>query len=70
MSWKSGASILVDAWTEARVYVPEQRRVVVLAQLMKGFSHNDCDTLYELEDCWPEAHEALVLAGEIDEEDS
>lgn len=69
MGWGAGSHILRETWNRVRDFVPEQDRAKKLAELVKVFWDEDCDTFDDLRGEWPELDKALVLAGWTEEED-
>lgn len=59
MGWARGSEILLKVWTTARPFVPVKKRVALLAELIEIVEDNDCDTVYELLDEWPEVRPAM-----------
>lgn len=59
MGWSSGTEICLGAWELVRKYVPENKRVNVLAKLIDLLTIHDWDCVEEIEDEWPEAKAAI-----------
>lgn len=58
MGWSSGSDILFSVWNCVRQHIPSGRRAEVLSEVMHIFADEDCDTLDEVSDCWPEGEKA------------
>lgn len=63
MGWSGGSGLLGDCWKQVRKFVPEKDRTKLLAKLIELFENEDCDTMDEIENLFPEAKKALILAG-------
>ena len=62
MGWASGTTVCIDMWNCVREYVPEENRSAALSKLVISLQNQDWDCGYEIEDEWPEAEKALLLA--------
>lgn len=61
MGWASGTEVIIDVWNLVREWIPEDKRVAVLAQVIDVFTNHDWDCLEEIEEEWPESKEALKI---------
>lgn len=59
MGWCNGSHICEKAWLIVRDYVPEDKRVQILAKLIDVFSNEDADCWGEVMKDIPEYFDAL-----------
>jgi hypothetical protein len=64
MGWSGGSQLLREVWATVRPFVPDEKRETILADLMTVFAREDCGTLGELTEDWPESESAYLAFKE------
>jgi hypothetical protein len=63
MSWSTGSEILAGVFNIVLDRVIQSERQQVAEELIELFENYDCDTIYELQDDFPEVREYFLQLG-------